>query len=162
MVELRPAIEALAKHAVDFVIIGGVAINLHSSAYVTEDFDFCFLRERENLKRIVKAFAPFNPRLRHFPKDLPFIWDDQTLQGGTNFTLETSIGDIDLLGEVKGVGNYADAERESTVMNLFGYEVKVLSIEGLIKAKRAAGRTKDLLVLPELEALQDYHSRKEE
>lgn len=139
-----------------------MAINLHSSAYVTEDFDFCFLRERENLKRIVKAFAPFNPRLRHFPKELPFIWDDQTLQSGTNFTLETSIGDIDLLGEVKGVGNYADAEKESIVMSLFGYEVKVLTIEGLIKAKRAAGRTKDLLVLPELEALQDFHSRKEE
>ena len=46
-------------------------------------------------------------------------------------------------------------------MNLFGYEVKVLSIEGLIKAKRAAGRTKDLLVLPELEALQEYLSRQE-
>ena len=76
MVELRLAIEALAKHEVEFVIIGGVAINLHSSAYVTEDFDFCFLRERENLKHIVKAFAPFNPRLRHFPKNLPFIWDD--------------------------------------------------------------------------------------
>ena len=83
MVELRPVIEALSENGVDFVIIGGVAINLHSSAYVTEDFDFCLLRERENLKRSVKAFAPFNPRLRHFPKDLPFIWDDQTLQSGT-------------------------------------------------------------------------------
>jgi len=134
---------------------------LHSSAYVTEDFDFCFLRERENLKHIVKAFAPFNPRLRHFPKNLPFIWDDQTLQSGTNFTLETDIGDIDLLGGVNGIGNFADAERESTIMNLFGYEVKVLSIEGLIKAKRTAGRTKDLLVLPELEALQEYLSRQE-
>lgn len=161
MVELRLAIEALSENKVDFVIIGGVAINLHSSAYVTEDFDFCFRRDRENLKRIVKAFALFNPRLRHFPKDLPFVWDDQTLQSGTNFTLETSLGDIDLLGEVKGVGNYADVEKELTLMKLFGYDVKVLSIEGLIKAKRAAGRVKDLLVLPELEALQDYHSRKE-
>ena len=40
-------------------------------------------------------------------------------------------------------------------MELFDFEVRVLSIEGLILAKRAAGRTKDLLVLPELEAMQE-------
>jgi predicted nucleotidyltransferase len=153
MVELRPAIISLAEQEVKFVIIGGVAINLHSSAYVTEDFDFCFSRERENLKRIVKALAFFRPRLRGFPKDLPFVWDEQTLLGGTNFTPETEIGDIDLLGEVKGIGNYSDVEKESTIMSLFGFDIKVFSIEGLIKAKRAAGRTKDLLVLPELEGL---------
>ncbi len=158
MVELRPAIVALAKHKVKFVIIGGVAISLHSSGYVTQDFDFCFSRERQNLKRITQAFAPFNPQLRGFPKDLPFVWGEQTLQSGTNFTLETEIGDIDLLGEVKGVGSYAEVERESLVMSLFGFDVKVLSIAALIKAKRAAGRTKDLLVLPELEALQELLS----
>jgi hypothetical protein len=80
------------------------------------------------------------------------------LQSGTNFTLKSEIGDIDLLGEVKGVGSYAEVEKESLVMSLFGFDVKVLSIAALIKAKRAAGRTKDLLVLPELEALQELLS----
>ncbi|MEO6590421.1 MAG: hypothetical protein ABIP06_14070 [Pyrinomonadaceae bacterium] len=40
-------------------------------------------------------------------------------------------------------------------MRLFDYDIKILSIDGLIKSKRAAGRTKDLLVLPELEALKE-------
>ncbi|HSK73990.1 MAG TPA: hypothetical protein VK892_19985 [Pyrinomonadaceae bacterium] len=161
MIKLRSAIEALARHKVKFVIVGGVAINLHSSAYVTYDLDFCYSRERENLKRIVEALAHFKPRLRDFSENLPFIWDEQTLKSGTNFTFQTNIGDIDMLGEVTGVGAFEDVLAQSKVMNLFGFEINVLSIEGLIKAKKAAGRTKDLLVLPELEALQEALKREE-
>jgi hypothetical protein len=137
------------------VVIGGVAITAHGSAYITKDLDFCYKRTRENLKRIVQALSPFNPRPRNFPENLPYIFDESTLLNGTNFTFETTIGDIDLLGEVSGVGDYNAVENESVVMELYGYGIKVLSIDGLIKAKRAAGRTKDLLVLPELEALKE-------
>jgi hypothetical protein len=84
------------------------------------------------------------------------------LQNGTNFTFESEIGEVDLLGEVAGVGDYDAVDRESEVKNLFGYDVKVLTIEGLIKAKRAAGRTKDLLALPELEALREALSDEED
>ena len=99
MIKIKTVIQALASNNVDFVIIGGVAIHAYSSAYVTNDFDFCYLRTNENLKRIVIALAPFKPRFRQFPQNLPFIWDERTLQGGTNFTLETKIDDIDLLGD---------------------------------------------------------------
>lgn len=158
MVDVKIAIESLAKSKVQFVIVGGVAINIHSSSYVTYDFDFCYLRTTHNLKKIAFALAPFNPRFRDFPQNLPFIWDDRTLLNGTNFTLETEIGDIDLLGEVSGIGNYNDVEKLSKIEILYGYSVSVLTVEGLILAKRAAGRTKDLLVLPELEALREYLS----
>lgn len=77
------------------------------------------------------------------------------LQNGTNFTLITSIGDIDLLGEVAGSGDFEAVKKSSVFDTLYGCEVRILTIEGLIKAKRAAGRTKDLIVLPELEALQE-------
>ncbi len=48
MVELESTIKTLYQNNVNFVIIGGVAFNLHSSAYVTYDFDFCYQRTREN------------------------------------------------------------------------------------------------------------------
>jgi predicted nucleotidyltransferase len=153
---------ALASHSVEFVIIGGVAISLHSSGYLTYDIDFCFSRKRENLRRISTALSAFKPKLRGFPDELPFIWDEQTLAGGTSFTLKTSIGDIDLLGEVAGVGDFDAALMQSVAFDMFGYEVRVLTIEALIKAKRAAGRTKDLLILPELEALLELQNEEKE
>ena len=160
MREIESAVDSLIEHQVEFVIVGGVAIIAHGVPYATFDLDFCFARTTENLKKIVAAFAPFNPRFRDFPKDLPFFWDERTLQNGTNFTLETSLGDIDLLGEVAGVGLYTDVFNHSEILKLFDYEVRVLSLDSLIKAKKAAGRPKDLFILPQLEALQEVLSEK--
>jgi hypothetical protein len=155
VIELRPAIEVFARHEVEFIIVGGVAMNLHGSAHVTFDLDICYARRRANLKRIVAALSSYHPRLRGLPKDLPFIWDEQTLQSGTNFTLTTDLGDIDLLGEVAGVGSYSDAFAASVVVPLYGIECRILTLDSLIASKRAANRTKDQLALPELEALRE-------
>ena len=75
--------------------------------------------------------------------------------GGLNFTLTTDVGDIDLMGEVAGVGDYAAALAASERVELFGATFDVLTLDALIASKRAAGRPKDLLVLPELEALRE-------
>ncbi len=153
MVDLQLALRSLFENEVEFVILGGVAIGFHGSAYLTQDLDFCYSRRKENLKKIVAAISPFNPRPRGFPEDLPYFFDETTLQNATNFTFETNIGDIDLLGEVAGIGDFGAVKNTSVSMQIFGCDLRVLSVEGLILAKRAAGRPKDLLVLPELEAL---------
>jgi predicted nucleotidyltransferase len=162
MISVRTAITVMAENSVDFVIIGGVALSLYSSAYITYDIDFCFDRRPENLKRIALALAPYAPRLRGSPADLPFIWDERTLAGGTNFTLETTIGEIDLLAEVSGLGNFQEVLAESNSLVLFGFEVQVLSIEGLIKAKTAAGREKDVPGLKILHALREAEASEDE
>ena len=162
VINLSLALESLTDNKVEFVIVGGIAITAYGSAYITKDLDFCYLRTPENLKRIVAALAPFDPRLRGFSKYLSFVWDERTLLNGTNFTLETEIGDIDLLGEVAGVGDYKTIKSNSVEMEICDVFVKVISLDDLINAKRAAGRTKDLLVLPELEALREVLSDEEE
>lgn len=161
MIDIEKAITVLAGESADFVIIGGVALTIHSAAYVTYDIDFCFARERMNLERIARALQPFDPRLRHFPIDLPFIWDASTLSHGSVFTLETTIGDIDLLSEVKGLGTYIEVLEQSTVFQLFGFDVNVLSVNGLITAKTAAGREKDIPGLKHLEAIRAANSDEE-
>ncbi len=161
MIELQQALAAFARYDVEFIIVGGVAMNLHGSAHVTFDLDICYDRRRTNLKRIVAALAPYHPRLRGLPESLPFVWDEQTLQSGTNFTLTTDLGDIDLLGEIAGVGSYAHAFAASVAVPLYGIECRMLTLDSLIAAKRAAGRTKDLLVLPELEALRELAAENE-
>jgi len=155
MIKLRQTIELLAAHEVEFVIVGGVAMSLHGSSSVTFDLDVCYARSSENLQRLVAALAPHHPRPRDLPEELPFVWDVSTLRNGMNFTLSTDLGDVDLLGEVKGVGSYDDARGASVLMQLYGCECRVFTLDALIASKRAAGRPKDLLVLPELEALRE-------
>ena len=162
MIQVEPTLRLLIQHQVDFVIVGGVAISAHGSAYLTFDLDVCYARTRENLQRLVAALAPHHPHLRGFPEGLPFVWNERTLQHGTNFTLTTDLGNLDLLGEVAGLGAYREARDNSVVMSLFGMRCQVLSLDALIITKRAAGRTKDLLVLPELEALREVSQKPED
>ena len=158
MIDIKKAITTLATHDIEFVVIGGVALGLHSAAYVTYDIDICYSRGRENLQKIAEAFRPFNPRLRGFPKDLPFIWDSSTISNGTNFTLDTTLGDFDLLAEVSGIGTFDDVLHQSEQWTLYGYEVQILSVDGLISAKEMAGRDKDQPGLKILYALRDLET----
>ncbi|MGH7785094.1 MAG: hypothetical protein ACREO5_14800, partial [Candidatus Binatia bacterium] len=140
MIHLLEAVQILAKAGVDFVVVGGMAVRSHGSAYLTQDLDICYSRTRKNLERIADALRPLSPRPRGFANNLPFVWDWSTIQNGTNFTFKTSLCDIDLLAEVSGIGSYDDVLRESVLVDLEGTQVRILSIEGLIKAKETAGR----------------------
>lgn len=154
MIQLEQALIVLAQSEVDFVIVGGVAASLHGSAHATFDLDFCYSREPPNLERLAQALAPFHPRLRSVPAGLPFVWDAVTLRNGFHFTLASDLGDIDLLGDIPGVGGYDQVKAAAIFADLFGYHFAVLALDSLIRSKRAAGRPKDLLTLPELEALR--------
>lgn len=155
MIDFEKMLARLTDAGVQFVIIGGLAITIHGSSYVTFDLDICYARDNENLLRLSHAFRPVNPRLRGAPEGLPFRFDDATLKQGLNFTLTTDLGDIDLIGEVTGLGNYPAVVAASMLVELFGKEYSVLTLDALIASKRAAGRPKDLQVLPELEALRE-------
>ena len=103
---------------------------------------------------MVRAIAPLSPRMRGADPSLPFFWDVATLRSGCNFTLTTDAGDLDLLGEVTGLGPYRDVAALATRVRLFDTDVQVLDLDGLERAKRAAGRVKDLIDFAEIAALQ--------
>ena len=98
--------------------------------------------------------ASFRPCLRGAPRDLPFLWHAQTLRSGLNFTLQTDVGALDLLGEVTGLGVFADVQEFAVCYSVFGQEVLLLGLDGLERAKRAVGRPKDLLDLEEIAAIR--------
>ena len=162
MTNFEAALTALAKANVTFVVVGGYAAMLLGSALVTQDLDICYERTPENMERLVSALRPYHPRLRGAPEGLPFLFDVQTLSNGMNFTLATDLGDIDLLGHLSGLGEFPAVALDAISMPLFGGEYRVASLDSLIRSKRAAGRNKDLNVLPELEALREMHAPKEE
>ena len=152
---IEAPLRLLGEYKVSCVIVGGVAATIHGSLLLTNDLDVCYARDPPNLKQLAEALQSVNARLRNAPEGLPFILDAETLRRGLNFTFTTDIGDLDLLGEVRGVGHYDDVLTGSVAVELFGYRFAVIDIGKLIIAKQAAGRPKDLLALPELKAIQE-------
>ncbi len=146
-------VRLLGSFGVECVIVGGVAATLHGSEIPTTDLDVCYARNLPNLERLANALQSVHAHLRNALRDIPFILDAETLRRGLNFTFTTDIGSLDLLGEVRGLGYYEDVLPGSMIFDLFGYHFAVLEIKKLIVAKRAAGRPKDMVALPELEAI---------
>jgi hypothetical protein len=95
-----------------------------------------------------------NPTLRGAPPDLPFRLDAQSLALGNNFTFDTSLGALDLLGWVEPLGGYDDFISRCESMEIDGRELMVLSLTDLIAIKRHIARPKDKAVLVQLEAIQ--------
>jgi predicted nucleotidyltransferase len=148
-------LQRLLSSHVEFILIGGVAGNVHGLARATYDIDILYRRSSDNMARLVEALGPLEPYLRGAPPGLPFTFDVDTLRRGLNFTLTTSRGDIDLLGEVTGGGMYDDLLTASEEVPLFGLSCRCATLEALIRMKRAAGRPKDFEALAELEALRE-------
>ena len=153
MTDFAGLLRALGKTEVEFIIVGGAAATAHGSARLTQDLDLVYSRQPLNLQRIVRALAPYSPYLRGAPPGLPFEWDVSTLQRGLNFTLITSLGAIDLLGEIAGGGSYENLAADTIVLGLFGIRCRCLSLRRLIEVKRAAGRPRDLEAIAELESI---------
>jgi hypothetical protein len=84
-----------------------VAGNAHGAIRNTRDLDLVYSRSKASIARLVSALAPFAPYIRGAPPGLPFIWDEKRIAMGLNFTLTTTVGEVDLLGEVTGGGSCA-------------------------------------------------------
>jgi predicted nucleotidyltransferase len=153
MTDYVALLKALAEAEVDFILVGGVAAAALGSARLTQDMDVVYSREKDNLARLAAALAPYEPYLRGAPPGLPFRWSSETLGRGMNFTLSTTIGDIDLFGEIAGGGSYEGLLPDTAILHLFGIECRCVTLHRLIHLKRAAGRPRDLEAIAELEAI---------
>jgi hypothetical protein len=153
--DLLAFVRILADARVDYVIVGGVAANIHGALRTTLDLDIVYARDSDNIARLVLALAPYAPYLRGAPPGLPFVLDEATIARGLNFTLSTTLGDLDLLGEVAGGGTFEALNGGAETVELEGRQCRIVTLPTLIALKRAAGRPKDRESLAELEALLD-------
>ncbi len=131
------------------MVIGGLSATFHGSPRVTYDLDICYSRLPVNLLRLRDALAPFHPR----PRGFPFLWDEKTLHNSTILTLQTDIGEMDLMTEVIGLGPFSEVKRDAIEIEAFARRFATLDLPALIRAKRPTGCEKGLSALPELESL---------
>jgi len=154
-------LETLTSASVEFIIIGGFAATAHGSAHVTVDLDVVYQRTPENVERLASALEPLAPYLRGAPPGLPFRFNAETITRGLNFTLTTTAGDLDLLGEATGGGTYEGLLPRSEIRELLGLECRFVNLATLIHLKRSAGRPKDFERIAELEAIQQEQKSSE-
>lgn len=159
---LAPLLQALDRHGVDFVIVGGVAGLAHGSSYPTYDLDVAYARDQANLERMAAALRELGVTLRNAPADLPFQLDPATLANGSNFNFESEFGNFDILGHIAGIRNYDDLRAAAKIEQIQSVSVRVASIDHLISMKRAANRVKDKLMLEDYLVIADEEQRERE
>lgn len=158
---LNRLIERLSDAGIEFVIVGGFAAMLHGSTLVTRDLDVCAVLTGDNIAKLRAALHDLNPRHRHTPQKLSFL-DDPPHATFKNLYLETELGSVDVLGSILGVGDFQCVLDASMAIELFGRRCRILTLDGLMRAKKALAREKDLLALKELRAIAEQRSRRAE
>lgn len=153
-----PALERLAGHGVELVVVGGVAAVLQGAPVVTFDLDLVHRRTEENVKRLLAALGEMEARYRGDPRGLAPSSD--LLMGPGHHLLTTVHGPLDLLGAIGDGLTYEHLLQGSLTLELPGFCVPVLELSRLIAVKEFVSRPKDLAVLPTLRATLDEIRRK--
>ena len=133
----------LADNKVQFVIVGGLAAAAYGSPQVTQDIDVCIKLSLENLENLKNALWELHPVHRLHPAKPEFKEEGENLVFFKNIYLETDLGQLDCLGEIKGIGTFGEVLKNSETIELRGKNINILSMEALIKSKEALGRPKD-------------------
>jgi hypothetical protein len=148
-------LEVLVRHHVRFVLIGGVAANIHGYPLPTEDVDITPETSTANYRRLAAALLDMNARIRVAgePDGVAFTIDEAALAGNVAWTLTTDRGDIDVVTKPDGTAGFGDLRRDAIDVELgASLTVAVASLPDIIRSKEAAGRPKDQAALPALRA----------
>jgi len=157
---LTDILRGLHEARVDCVVVGGVAANVLGSPRITADVDVCYDPSPENRERLARLLHSWHAYLRGVETGLPFTMDARMLRDCPVMTLVTDLGDLDVMDRVAGVGEYPAVRAASAEHYLQGIHLRVLTLDALIAAKRAAGRRKDREAVLELEALREERRRR--
>ena len=148
-------LKTLLDHQVRFVLIGGLASQVHGSPSLTGDVDICFDLDGDNLDRLSGALASMAAIRRDLAGGIRAPIDQRSLRAGDVFTLSTRFGDLDLLAHPDPHLDFKILQSRSIAAEIFGMEIRVASLTDLIEMKRAAGRPKDRIELEILGALRE-------
>lgn len=145
--DLGRLLATLADHGVDYVVIGGVATQVHGHRRTTMDLDLTPDPDRENLGRLAAALAELEARPRDpalAQAEVPATDPERLSVAPFVPPLVTRHGQLHILMEPKGARTFDRMRKAALVIELDGVEVAIASLDDLIRMKRAAGRPSDL------------------
>jgi hypothetical protein len=143
-------LRVLVAHDVEFIVVGGVAAVLQGAPIVTFDIDILHRRTPENVAKLLAALREMSAVYRTDPRRLSP--GESHLMGPGHQLLHTRLGDLDVLGTIDMDVTYDDVKDRTIDLDIGVVRVLVLEMSRLIEAKQAAGRPKDIAVLPVLQA----------
>jgi hypothetical protein len=145
--DLARLLATLARHDVDYVVIGGVATQVHGHRRTTMDLDLTPDPTPENLRRLSAALEelearPSDPELAE--GELSPTDPDRLALAAIVPPMSTRHGQVHILKEPKGARSFEQLRESALVVELDGVEIAIASLDDLIRMKRAAGRPADL------------------
>lgn len=152
----RELFQALARHGVEYVTVGGVAIQAHGAQRLTRDLDVAIATSKENLDRLAAALSdvdarilgPDGQRSRATP-------GAAMLASGDQWHLVTSYGRLDVLTLPAHLGPFAELRARAHDVPLGDVTVPIAHRDDLLRMKRASGRRQDIEDVRLLESLGD-------
>lgn len=136
-----------------FVVVGGLALGAWGVVRGTKDVDIVVASDAENLKRLAAVAEAMHG---HVHASESFLSSQLSIAGqlatGEQVAIETDLGRLDIVQGLDGVPAYDELHARSTETEILGIKVAVCSIDDLKAMKQAAGRTRDLADLEDLEA----------
>lgn len=143
----------LSEAGVDFVLIGGLALNAWGVVRGTKDVDIVVAPDPENLKRVAEVAVAAGGHVQRGEALLgtPFSIAAE-LASGEQMAIDTDLGRLDIVQGLDGVPSFEELRSRATMAEVLGVDVAVCSVEDLRSMKQAAGRTRDQADLEDLDA----------
>ena len=152
-------LKQFAAAEVDFVIVGDFAGAVYGCTYITQGIDICCDFSAENLLRLQKALHGLNPVYRMTAKRQKLELTQDKCSRLENLYLDTDIGQLDCLSLINGIGNFQMVKDKSTLIEAEDIQLRILSLDALIKAKKAMNRPRDKEAILQLEAIKKLRSK---
>jgi predicted nucleotidyltransferase len=152
--ELEKLAETLNRHGVDWVLIGGMAVMLYGADYLTSDCDLAFDKTKDNLLSLKGALEELGARPIRASENGPFELDFSILMSPF-MHLKSEAGPIDLINRLPNIDSYEELARNALKVEIEGVEIRIASIDDIIRLKTDTGRERDLLHITMLRSLKD-------
>lgn len=137
--DLKSIAEAMRLHAVEYVVFGGIALNVHRVPRATQDIDIFIRNSKENIDNFLKAFRTLPMFLNITDADLVSLVEDHAFDCGViKFG-----GDIGL-DIATSMGERTIDSLSIEMITLDGVEIPVITLEQLYEMKSDSLRDKDM------------------